>query len=218
MPRRTLQEYRALGESASLEDDWISEIESAPEDLDYFVGLALPLATAGEEERTRALLELYDSEIRERGLWRQRLELLRRAGALVVRPSRLQKELVTTLERLWTEKPNLRSLLEHVGLHKSNDDPARLWDQVNRLQSLLLYDVGEVVAMANQGVGKVVEVNLPLETLKIDFEKKRGVTVGFRAAAKMLTPLPADHLLRRKLEDPESLAKMREEQPAELLE
>ena len=71
--------------------------------------------------------------------------------------------------------------------------------------------------MANQGVGRVVEVNLPLETLKIDFERMSGVTVGFRAAAKMLTPLPPGHLLRRKLEDPEGLAKLRDEQPAELL-
>ncbi len=66
-----------------------------------------------------------------------------------------------------------------------------------------------MVAMANQGVGRVVEVNLPLETLKIDFERMSGVTVGFRAAAKMLTPLPPGHLLRRKLEDPEGLAKLR---------
>jgi hypothetical protein len=43
------------------------------------------------------------------------------------------------------------------------------------------------------------------------------VTLGFRAAAKMLRPLPVGHPLRRKLEDPEGLARLRDEQPAELL-
>jgi transcription elongation GreA/GreB family factor len=217
MTRRTLQEYRALGDSASLEDDWIAEVESSPEDLDYFLGLALPLAASGEEERARSLVELYDTELRDKGLWKLRLELLRRAGNLVEKASRLQKEIVATLEKIWGDRAHFRSLLTHVGLHKPNDQPAKIWDQVNRLQSLLLYDVGEVVAMAGQGVGRVVEVNLPLETLKIDFERSKGVTVGFRAAAKMLTPLPPGHLLRRKLDEPESLSRLRDEQPAELL-
>jgi transcription elongation GreA/GreB family factor len=217
MPRRTLQEYRALGDAASLEDDWIAEVESTPEDLDWFLGLAQPLAAGGEEERARSLVELYDAELKSRGLWKTRLELLRRAGALAEKPSRLQKEIVATLEKIWGDHANLKGLLEHVGLQKASDQPAKLWDQVNRLQSLLLYDVGEVVAMAGQGVGRVVDVNLPLETLKIDFEKKKGVMVGFRAAGKMLTPLPPGHVLRRKLEEPESLARLRDEQPAELL-
>jgi transcription elongation GreA/GreB family factor len=215
--RRTLEEYRATGTLATLEDDWIVEIESSPEDLDYFLSLALPLAAGGEEERARSLLELYDGELRSAARWRTRLDLLRRAGTLAVRPSRLQKEVAATLEAIWGGKPSFRPMFEHVHLHKTTDDPARLWDRVTRLTSLLVYDVGEVVAMTGQGVGRIAEVNLPLETLKIDFEKKSGVTVGFRAAAKLLKPLPAGHLLRRKLEDPEGLAQLRDGDPPALL-
>ncbi len=217
MARRSFEEYRSESPPATLEDDWIAEIESDPTDLDYFLGLAQPLAGAGETERARSLLELLDSELAERGHWKARFELLRRAAPLYLKPSKVQKEVVATLQALWADKPNLPAMLEYVHLNRATDDPARLWDKVTRLQSLLVYDVGEVVAMASQGVGRVVEVNLPLETLKIDFDKKSGVTVGFRAAAKMLTPLPPDHLLRRKLEDPEGLAKLRDEQPADLL-
>ena len=217
MTPRSIEEYRAPGSAASLEDDWIAAVESEPENLDSFLDLAQALVTSEEEERARGLLELYDAELKSRGLFSVRLELLRRAGLLVVKPNKLQREILSTLEGIWSAKPNFKSILEYVGLHKPSDEPAKIWDKVTRLQSLLLYDVGEVVAMANQGVGRVVEVNLPLETLKIDFERMSGVTVGFRAAAKMLTPLPPGHLLRRKLEDPEGLAKLRDEQPAELL-
>lgn len=217
MTPRSIEEYRAPGSTASLEDDWIAAVEAEPENLDSFLDLAQALVTNDEEDRARGLLELYDAELKSRSLHLTRLELLRRAGLLVLKPNKLQREILATLEGIWSAKPNFKSILEYVGLHKPADEPKKIWDKVTRLQSLLLYDVGEVVAMANQGVGRVVEVNLPLETLKIDFERMRGVTVGFRAAAKMLTPLPPGHLLRRKLEDPEGLAKLRDEQPAELL-
>lgn len=217
MTPRSIEEYRAPGSTASLEDDWIAAVEADPENLDSFLELAQALVASEEEDRARGLLELYDAELKSRGLHLTRLELLRRMGLLVLKPSKLQREILATLEGIWSAKPNFKSILEYVGLHKPSDEPKKIWDKVTRLQSLLLYDVGEVVAMANQGVGRVVEVNLPLETLKIDFERMSGVTVGFRAAAKMLTPLPPGHLLRRKLEDPEGLAKLRDEQPAELL-
>ena len=113
MLRRTLQEYRALGDSASLEDDWLAELESAPHDLDYFLGLAQPLANSGEEERARSLVELLDSELRDRGFWKERLELLKRAGGLATRPAKLQRELVTTLEKVWGGKSTFRSFLEY---------------------------------------------------------------------------------------------------------
>lgn len=217
MTPRSIEEYRAQGSTASLEDDWIAAVESEPEDLDSFLDLAEALVTNDEEERARGLLELYDAELKSKGLHAIRLEMLRRVGLLVVKPNKLQKEILSALEGIWPGKPNFKAILEYVGLTKPSEEPAKIWDKVTRMQSLLLYDVGEVVAMANQGVGRIVEVNLPLETLKIDFEKRSGVTVGFRAAAKMLTPLPPGHILRRKIEDPEGLARLRDEQPAELL-
>ena len=217
MPFRTYEEYRSRGALASLDEDWLQHAESEPSDLAWFVALAEGLAAEGEEERARSLLELYESELAARGLWTVRLELLRRVGPLTVRPTRLQREVVATLERVWAAKPNLAAAIEYVGLGKTTDDPARLWDKVNRLHSLLHFDVGEVVVMQGQGVGRVVEVNLPLESLKIDFEKRAGVTVGLRAAAKLLRALPPGHLLRRKLEDPAGLERLRDEDPPGLL-
>lgn len=217
MNRRSFEEYRSSDLLGALDDDWLQAIEETPDDLDYFLSLAEPLAEAGEAERARDLLELYLDELAERRLWPVRLELLRRAGKLAVKPNRLQKEVLSTLEAIWGDRPTFREMVEHVGLHRSIDEPAKIWDRATRLQSLLLYDVGAVVAMSGQGVGRVAEVNLPLESLKIDFDKKSGVTVGFRAAAKLLKPLPEGHLLRRQIEDPEGLARLRDENPAELL-
>ena len=58
--------------------------------------------------------------------------------------------------------------------------------------------------MEGKGVGRVVEANLGLESFKVDFERIRGLTVGFKAAPKLLRPLDPDHVLRRKLGIPPS--------------
>jgi transcription elongation GreA/GreB family factor len=217
MTRLALEEYRRTGSEASLEDDWITEVERDPAGSGWFAEIVAGLRQAGENDRARGLYELWDEELRRRGLWKERLEALRDAGAAVWKANRLQREVVATLEAAWPDKPNVAATLDWAGLRKSIDDPAKLWDRVTRFDSVLRFDVGSIVAMAGQGVGRVVEINLALETLKIDFERKSGVTLGFRAAAKMLRPLEPGHPLRRKLEDPEGLARLRDEQPAELL-
>ena len=68
--------------------------------------------------------------------------------------------------------------------------------------------------MDGKGVGRVVDANLGLESFKVDFERIRGVTVGFKAAPKLLRPLPSEHVLRRKLEEPAVLKALA---PSELL-
>jgi transcription elongation factor GreA-like protein len=107
-------------------------------------------------------------------------------------------------------------LAQSVGLHRRRR-PAKTWEKVRRLEGLLQYDVGAIVWMDGKGAGRVAEVNFGLEGFKVDFEKQRGVTVGFRAAAKLLKALEPDHLLRRKIEEPESLAVLRDRSPSELL-
>ncbi|HEY0514205.1 MAG TPA: GreA/GreB family elongation factor, partial [Thermoanaerobaculia bacterium] len=84
----------------------------------------------------------------------------------------------------------------------------KTWEKVDRLEGLLAFDVGTVVAMEGKGVGRVVEANLGLESFKVDFERIRGLTVGFKAAPKLLRPLPPEHVLRRKLENPAELKAM----------
>src|SRR6185436_2657731 len=92
--------------------------------------------------------------------------------------------------------------------HKATHELPRVWEKVDRLESLLAFDVGTVVTMEGKGVGRIVEANLGLESFKVDFERVRGLTVGFKAAPKLLQPLSKEHVLRLKLETPEVLKTM----------
>jgi transcription elongation GreA/GreB family factor len=211
---RTTQTQLSKGDFDSIEADWLARAEDNPRDLDYFVGVARALAGTGEEGRARTLLELLDEQLRESGRWAIRLQLLKRAGHLLLPPEKIHPTVSATLGKLYGDRSTYKALFEAVGLHRATHDIPKTWEKVERLESLLAFDVGTVVAMEGKGVGRVVEANLGLESFKVDFERHRGLTVGFKAAPKLLKPLPPEHVLRRKLEEP---AALKAASPPELL-
>jgi transcription elongation GreA/GreB family factor len=211
---RTTQNQLSKGDFEALEGEWLARAAQAPEDLDYFVGAARALAGTGEEARAHTLLELLDEQLREAGRWAVRLKLLQRAGALLMPPEKLHPAIVSTLGKLHGERTTFKALFEAVGLHRAQHDIPKTWEKVDRLEMLLAFDVGTIVAMEGKGVGRVVDANLGLESFKVDFERIRGVTVGFKAAPKLLRPLSPGHVLRRKLEEPATLKALA---PPELL-
>src|SRR4051794_12391945 len=211
---RSTQSQLSKGDFDSIEGDWLARIENDPADLDYYVGVARALVGTGEEGRARSLLELLDDHLRESGRWALRLQLLKRAGALYFPADKLHPTVSSTLGKLYGDRSIYKALYEAVGLHRAPTDVPKTWEKVDRLESLLAFDVGTVVAMEGKGVGRVVEANLGLESFKVDFERIRGLTAGFKAAPKLLRPLPPEHVLRSKLENPAGLKALT---PPELL-
>jgi len=211
---RSTQNQLSKGDFESVEAEWLASMAKDPADIDYFVGVARALTGSGEDERARMLLELFDDQLRDSGRWDVRLKLLKRAGSLLLPPDKIHPTLVSTLGKLYGDRTLYKALFEAVGLHRATHDVAKNWEKVERLESLLAFDVGAVVAMEGKGVGRVVEANLGLESFKIDFERNRGLMVGFKAAPKLLRALAKNHVLRRKLEEP---AVLKAASPPELL-
>ncbi|HZF11851.1 MAG TPA: GreA/GreB family elongation factor [Thermoanaerobaculia bacterium] len=211
---RTIQAHLAKGDFAAVESDWLAQLGEAPTDLDYFVGVARALVGTAEEERARFLLEMLDEQLKEQARWDVRLKLLERIGAVLFPPEKLHPEILTSLDRLYAKRPTYKGLREAVGLTKAIHDIPKTWEKVERLQGLLQFDVGAIVWMQGRGAGRVVEANLGLESFKVDFERFPGLTVGFKAAPKLLLSLDKGHVLRRKIEEPQVLAAL---SPSELL-
>ncbi|HXU45767.1 MAG TPA: GreA/GreB family elongation factor [Thermoanaerobaculia bacterium] len=214
---RTVQTQLTKGDFEAIEGDWLAKIAENTQDLDYFVGVARALVGSGEDSRARTLLEMLDDELKGKELWRVRLSLLQRAGGLYVAADKMHPTILATLKRLHGHRPNFQGLAEAAGLSRAPQDIPKTWEKVDRLESLLAFDVGSVVMMEGKGVGRVVEANLGLESFKVDFERIKGMTVGFKAAAKLLKPLETGHILRRKLEEPQALAALVKKDPPELL-
>jgi transcription elongation factor GreA len=211
---RDTQNQLAKGAFDALESEWLARLEGEPANLDYFVGVARALVGTGEEARARSLLELLDDQLRAGGHWALRLQLVERAGTLFLPADKIHPTVTATLSKLYGERATYKAFYEAVGLHRATGDIPKTWEKVERLRNLLAFDIGTVVAMEGKGVGRVTEANLGLESFKVDFEKIRGVTVGFKAAPKLLRPLAPEHVLRRKIEERESLQALA---PPELL-
>ncbi len=203
---RDTQQHLAKGEFEAIEGEWLSAMGRDPSDLEYFVGVARALTGTGQEERGRLLLEMLDDQLRESGRWDVRRKLLQKAGSILLPPEKLHPAILATLKRLYSNRSIFQGISEAVGLQRATHDIPKTWEKVEKLESLLAFDVGTVVAMEGKGVGRIAEANLGLESFKVDFEKIKGMTVGFKAAAKLLQPLQPDHVLRRKLEDPKGLS------------
>jgi transcription elongation GreA/GreB family factor len=214
----TMRESLDKGEFDAVEAEWLVRADEEPSDLPFFVTAANGLAGASEEARAVALLELLDEQLRERDMWETRLELIREAGKLYLRSGRVHGTVLETLREAYSDRSDeLEAALSAVGLDRAKDATTKLWDRVERLRNLLAFEVGTIVAMKDKGVGTVTEVNLALQTLKIDFERHPGLAVGLRAAGKLLEILPDGHLLRRKVEAPEELVALRDQDPPQLL-
>ncbi|RLE23274.1 MAG: hypothetical protein DRJ65_12195 [Acidobacteria bacterium] len=99
------------------------------------------------------------------------------------------------------KSPSLDAVIEHYA-------PAEARHPLEVLESMetwLNYDVGTVVEVQGQGVGRVTEINLTLENLKVDVGGNRPISVPFGAVTRYVRVLPEGSFLRLKVEDPDAL-------------
>ncbi len=215
---RQLREAIGKGKSDTIEDAWIERLQEDPHDLEFYAGIARSLIGSNQDDRARTLLQTLDEELTRKKLWGERLAMLHRVGPIFEPGAEaLHALILETLGKLYAKSSHLEGIIEVVGLHRAPQDIPKTWDKVDRLQQLMVFDVGAVVRMEGKGAGHVTAVNFGLQSFKVDFEKHKGLSVGFRAASKMLEVLPTDHLLRRKIEAPAELLALVKSDPSELL-
>ena len=213
LPRKIRQQIEKQDFDA-VESAWLEESAGEFDDIGYFVSVSKALVGSSQNEQAQTLLELLDEQLSEDSRWDLRMELLRRTGRMLYGATKLHAAILETVRHVHAKKTALEELVQTVGLDRGSGDANKIWDQVSRLESLIRYDTGVTVYMSGKGVGRVVEVNHKLESFKVNIDGKGEMRVGFRAAGKMLQALEADHVLARKVNDPDSLAELT---PADLL-
>ncbi len=215
---RKLRELLESGDFDEVEIEWLERLEEDPHDVEFFSGAARGLAGQAQEARAANLLEMLDNQLQTAGSWRERLSLLQRAGHLFFAPAeRLHEEILASLARLYGARPSFEGLVEAVGLRRAPGDIPKTWEKVERFSSLIVFDLGEIVWMEGKGAGRVMEVSQPLQSFRVDFAGFPRLSVGFKAAPKLLRRLPPEHVLYRKIVEPQTLRELAERDPSELL-
>lgn len=214
---KTTQNHLAKNDFDAIEDEWLSHSTGQPEDLDYFIGVARALVGHGQADRARTLLELLDDQIRDRRRWHLRLQMLRRAGNLLYDDEATHKAILVSLKQIHGTHSMYDLMVDKLGLNKGIRDIGKTWEKADRLESVMGFDIGTVVLMEGKGAGRIQEINLQLDSFKVDFPRHPGLMVGFRAAGKMLVKLDEGHILRRKMEELPALKKLAKADPPEVL-
>lgn len=183
---------------------WMSAMEAEPRPVEQFMEAARLLRKADERSRADALLDLLGDALKERGLWPERLTVLKELARLSKKPATLRGPIEEAARNTFSNKPSFKKVIDKVRFDSAEGNPA---EKAEKLETWLTFDEGEIFFMPGRGVGVVVELNADLAVCRLDFEREKRVSVPLGAAQKFLTPLPETHLLRRKITASDELRK-----------
>jgi len=197
-----------------VEELWLEALDRDRIRVDELLEVRRRLWAAGRRNQAMTLLDLLAETLEGRDDPYQTLAALKEQVRLGEKKS---PELLERLQRALTatraKSPSLKAVMSRYSL-TSQKKPA---EAIKEMENWLDHDRGTIVEVVGQGVGRVIELNLELDNIKVDIGGRRPVSVPFGAVAKFLRPLPEGDFRRRKVEDQESLAEFVRENPGEAL-
>ena len=203
-----------------VEELWLEALDATPISTTELFEVRRLTWKAGRKNLARTLLELLADSLEEGSESAEALAALRELVRLASPkpPTELTERMINAFSRERSESPSLEAVLEKYPMVTAR----RPIEELEAAECWLDHDLGSVVEVVGQGVGRVVDLNLQLENIKVDLGGSRPVSIPFGAVRRHLRPLPEGDFRRRKVEIPEDLAAFVENEPgaalAEVLE
>ncbi|NOZ94488.1 MAG: hypothetical protein GXP47_07095, partial [Acidobacteria bacterium] len=193
---------------------WLELLEAEPIPTAALLEARRAIWKAGRKNLARTLLELLVDTLEARDDPGAALAAIRELVRLTDRPGEdLRQALEGALRRARAGSPSLEAVLARYPIAEAR----RPLEVLETVELWLDHDVGTVVELRGQGVGRIEEANLKLDHLRVDLGGARPVSVPIGAAAKYLRRLPEGSFLHRKVTDAEGLKTHVEGAPAEAL-
>ena len=208
-------EYQPIiekGDLDALESLFMERIDSAPENIGFFLTGYRFFIKRKEQDRAAALLQLHAENLQAKQDATNEIALC--SAVLVFWPScALARDgMVRHLRRMYKDSPHFEELYAKLDIEKSTGP-----DTLRLFETWLRYDEGRVVYMPSRGAGRVKEVNLAVGKLRVVFESGEQMSFKIDEAQRLCLSLPKEHFLSVKLDDPKRLAALAESDPGELL-
>ena len=203
-----------------VEELWLENLDSKPIPTTELFEVRRLTWKAGRKNLARTLLELLADSLEEGSESADALAALRELVRLASPhpPTELTERMINVFAKERSESPSIEAVLEKYPMVKAR----RPLEDLDAAECWLDHDMGSIVEVIGQGVGRVVDLNLQLENIKVDLGGPRPVSIPFGAARRHLRPLPEGDFRRRKVEIPGELASFVENDPggalAEVLE
>jgi len=194
----------------ALEDVWTNRMEEEPGDLPFFFTVASAMKKKGGGTQALSWLRFLADYEAERGDGDSQLAVLLEIARMSPTDEEIRKELDAALRTRFAAHPVLATVLGQFPL-RTTADPM---ETAARIARWLSFSPGEIYFMPGRGAGRIAELNPALDVIRVEFADAK-LPLSLVNAEKNLVLLPREHLLRRKLEEPEATRTLVESDPAE---
>jgi len=198
---------------SDLEDVWTRRMEQDPSDLPFFFAVAAAVKKkAGVEgaEHAAAWLRFLADYQEERQDGDARIEVLSEIVRMNPADSAARADLESALRERFGGHPAFAAVLAQNPI-ATGADPS---EAARRVARWLKFLPGEAYYLAGRGAGRIAEMNPALDVIRLEVGGAK-VPLSLVSAEKNLERLPEGHFLRRKVEDPDTLASLAVKEPAE---
>jgi transcription elongation GreA/GreB family factor len=196
-----------------LEDLWTRRMEEMPGELPFFFALAAAVKKKGGAEgaaQAASWLRFLADYQGERQDGDARIEVLSEMIRMSPTDAAARADLEKTLRGRFDGHPALAAVLAQNSIAKASDPS----EAARRIARWLRFRPGDVYYLAGRGAGPIVEMNPALDVIRLEVGGAK-VPLSLVSAEKNLEPLPPEHFLRRKVDDPRALAEAAAKEPAE---
>ena len=192
----------------ALESLWTKSMEENADALPVFFGVAAAVKKKGSGAVALKLLRFladYHDEGSE-----GRIQTLLEVARMSPRDADVRKELAASLRARFGSHPAFPAVVAKFPI-ESAPDPSEV---AGRIARWLRFTPGGIYFMPGRGAGRLVEMKPALDVMRLEVQGAK-LPLSLVSAEKTLVELPAEHFLRRKVEDPKTLVALAETDPAE---
>ncbi len=197
-----------------VENEWNSRIQSSPRELSWFFGMAHQMCQVKAQVKAVELMLLLAEGLASDDAWEESFDVIQELLTLVPRNREAREKAVEMVRERYADRADLDEVVGTFEVVEA-ENPARGFGS---LRDWLRFEKGAGFWLFGRGLGKVAEVNLGLQKVKIHFEKAAPLVVRADEAKRLLTFLPDDHFMMRRLEDAEGVAKEAKEDPGTFMQ
>ena len=196
-----------------LEEAWLGIIESNNKNLQALFGVVDLLAKREEKKRAHDFLMMLAPSYKQKGLYQDVLEILKKVLEYNPKEKGLAKEIAECYSNIYKDRPYANNLVAKTGIETASD----IRSAIKKLEKYFYLDCGDYVYHKSWGVGQVVFVDTEGEKVNINFEKKSNHSIAMDIAPDILQKLDKDDLLAMIYAQKDVLNKMIEENPVDLI-
>ena len=192
-----------------VEAAWNARLGDAARDLAWFFDVAKELRSVKAHAKMAELMMLLVDALALDEEWEAAYDVLRGALDLVPKNRDARTKVVEMTKVRYAQRSDLAEILAFFDVETA-DDPVRVFD---RLRAWLRFGVGEGFWLFGRGLGKVADINLALQRVEVRFEKAAPLVMRADEAQRLLTWIPKEHFMMRRLSDAEGVAKEAQADP-----